>query len=287
MNKALLMKLSWEVVSNSDKLWVKVFCSKYGLEPQILPRSLPNKRGSQIWLAIRSTWEATVHGVRWSIGDGARTRFWLDCWATKHNPLISLALQPIPQESINAFVSDFTNRNGGWNWSSFEHLLPHYTLMQIASILSLSPHLGADKIFWGFDSGGMFTVWSAYESLCYYHLDAHNSHWKLPWSWKGPQSIRLFLWQLMHGKLKTNDELARRQINVHVGCNRCGGAVEDILHALRDCSCIIQVWRKFVPMAAQNAFFNSNLREWIAGNLQNKWQMATSPPWDCIFGVAV
>ena len=45
MNKALLMKLSWEVVSNSDKLWVKVFCSKYGLEPRILPRSFQVNRG--------------------------------------------------------------------------------------------------------------------------------------------------------------------------------------------------------------------------------------------------
>ena len=205
----------------------------------------------------------------------------------KYNPLISLALQPIPQELINATVSEFTNGHGGWNWSRFEHLLLHYTLMQIALVMPPAPHLGADKIYWGFDPRGMFTVRSAYESRCYHHAAVHDRNWKLPWSWKGPQSIRLFLWQLMHGKLKTHDKLARRRIHVHVGCDRCGGAVEDILHALRDCSCIKQVWRKLVPMATHNAFFNSNLREWIAGNLQNKWKIASSLPWDCIFGVVV
>ncbi|KAL9443990.1 hypothetical protein AB3S75_017211 [Citrus x aurantiifolia] len=286
MNQALLMKLSWEIVSNSDKLWVKVFCSKYGLESSNLPMSLLDKPGSQIWRAIRSTWLATVQGARWSVCDGGQARFWIDCWATKY-PLISLALQPIPQELINATVSEFTNGQGGWNWSSFEHLLPHYTLMQIASVMPPGSHLGSDKIYWGLDPSGMFTVRSAYASLCYHHLADHDRIWKLPWSWKGPQSIRLFLWQLMHGKLKTHDELARRHINVSESCDRCGGAVEDILHALRDCYCINQVWRKLVPMATHNAFFNSNLREWIAGNLRNKWKIAFSLPWECIFGVVV
>ncbi|KAH9650382.1 hypothetical protein KPL70_026367 [Citrus sinensis] len=71
MNQALLMKLSWEVVSSLDKLWMKVFCSKYGLESRSLPMSLLDKPGSRIWKAIRSTWLATVHGARWSICDGA------------------------------------------------------------------------------------------------------------------------------------------------------------------------------------------------------------------------
>ena len=286
MNQAMLMKLSWEVVSKSDKLWVQVFCSKYGVESRNLPISLPDKPGSRIWRAIRTTWLATVQGAHWSVRDGVGTRFWVDCWATKY-PLINLAISPIPHELINATVSDFTNGHGGWNWSSFEHLLPHGTLMQIASVMPLIPHLGADIIYWGFDPRGMFTVRSAYEYLCYHHAAGHDRNWKLPWSWKGPQSIRLFLWQLMHGKIKTRDELVRRHINVPEGCDRCGSVVEDILHALRDCSCIKQVWRKLVPMASHSSFFNSNLRDWIAENLQNKWKIGSHPPWDCIFGVVV
>ena len=60
MNHALLMNLTWEVVFNSDKLWVKVFCSKYGLDPGNLPYSLSEKPGSRIWMAVRRTWSATM-----------------------------------------------------------------------------------------------------------------------------------------------------------------------------------------------------------------------------------
>lgn len=64
------MKLSWEVVSNSDKLWVKVICSKYGLDPRHLPLSPLEKQGYGIWKAIKSTWSATMQGARWAVCDG-------------------------------------------------------------------------------------------------------------------------------------------------------------------------------------------------------------------------
>ena len=167
MNHELLMKLTWEVVSNSNKLWVKVFCSKYGLDPRNLPLSLPDKQGSHIWMAIRRTWSATMHAARWSVCNGIRTRFWLDCWATKQEPLINFALQSIFHEVVNATVSEFTNEQGSWNWLSFEHLLPNYILMQIASVMPLASHLGTEKIYWSFDPRGVFIVHSAYDSICH------------------------------------------------------------------------------------------------------------------------
>ena len=147
MNHALLMKLTWEIVSNLDKLWVKVFCSKYGLDPGNLPYSLPEKAGSRIWMAVRRTWSATMQRARWAVYDGTRIRFWLDCWVTKQDPLINFALQPIPYEMVHATVSQFINVHGGWNWLSFEHLLPSYILMQITSVMPPASQLGADTIY--------------------------------------------------------------------------------------------------------------------------------------------
>ena len=113
MNHALLMKLTWEIVSNSEKLWVKVFCSKYGLDVGNLPLTLPEKQGSRIWMAITKTWGDTMHGARWSVCNGVRTRLWMDCWVTKQEPLINFAIQPISHEIINASVSEFVTENGG------------------------------------------------------------------------------------------------------------------------------------------------------------------------------
>ncbi|KAH9725573.1 putative ribonuclease H protein [Citrus sinensis] len=280
MNHALLMKISWGIISNSDKLWVRVLCSKYGLDPCNLPSSLPDKQGSRIWSAIRKTWNATMHGARWAVCDGARIRFWLDCWVTKYEPLIHLALQPIPQASLNATVSEFTNDYGGWRWASFEFLLPPSVLMQIASIMPPAPHLGPDRLYWSYNPRGLFTVRTAYESLCYHNLDTQDKVWKLPWSWKGPQSIKLFIWQTLHGKLKTHSELNRRNIPVSEVCVRCGVSAEGILHAVRDCSCIKNLWLSLVPTCHQLAFFQSNLRAWVAANMQNKWKIDSELPWD-------
>ncbi|KAH9758495.1 putative ribonuclease H protein [Citrus sinensis] len=111
--------------------------------------------------------------------------------------------------------------------------------------------------------------------------------WSLAWSWKGPQSVRLFLWQIMHGSLKTHGELVRRHIPVSMACDRCGAPVEDILHALRDCPCIKRVWLCLVSEGDYNFFFHDNLRDWIVANLQNKSKPASHIPWECVFGVAV
>ena len=287
MNHALLMKLTWEVVSNSGKLWVKVVYSKYGMDPGNLPFSLPEKQGSRIWMAIRKTWKDTMLGARWSVCDGVRTRFWLDCWVTKHEPLINLALQPISQETINASVREFVTENGCWNWLSFEHLLPNYILLQIASVMPPTSQLGNDKIYWSLDPRGAFTVRSAYDYICRHNLAVKDETWSLAWTWKGPQSVRLFLWQLMHGKLKTHGELARRHIPVSMACDRCGTLVEDILHALRDCPCIKQIWLRLFAGGDYHAFFHANLREWLVANLQNKSNVNSYIPWECVFGVAI
>ncbi|KAH9786561.1 putative ribonuclease H protein [Citrus sinensis] len=287
MSMALLMKLSWQVVSNSDKLWVKVICSKYGLDPRHLPLSLPDKQGTRIWRAIRSTWSATMMGARWAVCDGTRTRFWLDCWATKQGPLINLAIHPVPQELVKATVSEFINVHGDWNWSAFEHLFPNSVLLQIASVMPPNHLLGVDKIFCQYEPRGNFTVRSAYEALCQLDSNDTGTAWKLAWTWKGPQAVRIFLWQALHAKLKTKEELSRRHIPISIGCERCGAPIEDVIHVLRDCQCIRRFWLRLVPARNHLSFFQSTLRDWITANLQNKWKIASPSTWECIFGVAI
>ena len=128
---------------------------------------------------------------------------------------------------------------------------------------------------------------SAYKSLGQLDSTDNDTAWNLVWSWKGPQAVRIFLWQVLHAKLKTKDELSWRHIPVSLGCERCGDPLEDIIHVLRDCHCIKRLWLRLVPDRNQISFFQSSLREWTITNLQNKWKIACPLPWECIFGVAV
>lgn len=119
--------------------------------------------------------------------------------------------------------------------------------MQITSVIPPNPLLGVDKIYWSFVPSGNFTVCSAYQSLCQLEFTAIDNAWNLAWSWKGPQAAHIFLWQVLHAKLKTKSELSRRHIPVSMGCDRCGAPLEDIIHVLRDCHCIKRVWLRLVP----------------------------------------
>lgn len=104
----------------------------------------------------------------------------------KHDPLISLALQPIPYYFVNATVNAFVNDRGGWRWSNFENLLPSCILMQIVSVMPHVPRLGPDRDYWCFDPRGLFTVRSVYASICHQNNHTQDQVWTLPWSWKGP-----------------------------------------------------------------------------------------------------
>ena len=159
--------------------------------------------------------------------------------------------------------------------------------MQIALVLPPAPQLGDDKIYRSFDPRGVFTIRSAYDSISSQNTAIIDEAWRLIWSWKGPQSVWLFLWQIMHGKLKTHGEPVRRHIAVSMVCDRCGAPVEYILHALRDCPCIKQVWLCLVSEGEYYSFFHASLREWIVTNLQNKSKLVSHIPWECVFGVAV
>ena len=63
MNKALLMKLSWGVISTKDSLWVRVLCTKYGANNSNPPLSLPTRYGSHMWKAIGKIWRDTMLSV--------------------------------------------------------------------------------------------------------------------------------------------------------------------------------------------------------------------------------
>lgn len=46
--------------------------------------------------------------------------------------------------------------------------------------------------------------------------------WGIAWSWKGPQSVRIFRWLVLHNRLKMKAELTRRHIQIGCGCDCCG-----------------------------------------------------------------
>ncbi|KAL0427025.1 UNVERIFIED_CONTAM: hypothetical protein Slati_2877300 [Sesamum latifolium] len=103
-----------------------------------------------------------------------------------------------------------------------------------------------DKLIWHYDKKGEFSVRSAYlveverrqEGSC---LVSERS-WKFIWSPKIPPKVSLFAWRCTLDALPITDRLNHRGVAVEVGCGRCGGEKEDILHMLFHYSYARLVW---------------------------------------------
>lgn len=105
----------------------------------------------------------------------------------------------------------------------------------------------------------------------------------LAWRWKGPQAIRVFIWTVLHDRLKTKRELMRRHLVSNGYRDRCGLDLESNLHVLRDCPMAKRVWNHFVPRSLQADFYSKPLKKWIIYNVQSKEQYRWNLDWNCIF----
>ena len=182
---------------------------------------------------------------------------------------------------------DFIDGNGSWCWSSFEQYLPNNIILQIAALHSPSHVKGRDTIFWAHSKHGEFTTSSAYLALSGYNSAAKDRTWRLIWTWKGPQSVRVFLWQAFHAGLKTKAELARRHLLTSSCCDRCGALCEDAMHALRDCPLVKQFWLNIIPISQRQGFFNARFYHWLCSNLADNSRMRDVSSWAVFFGFAL
>ncbi|KAH9699193.1 putative ribonuclease H protein [Citrus sinensis] len=287
MNDALLLKVAWNLITEPGKLCAQVLATKYRVSLSDIPQSLPTRHGSHLWKSVCRVWNHAKRGLRWNVGNGLRVKFWWDCWATASSPLAAFTLKPIPPELCDLYVADFVTADGTWNWPKFSYLLSHNAVMRIASIHPPSAWNGADKAYWAAATHGKFTVKSAYDHLAQPYLQERDTIWRLAWSWKGPQSIKIFIWLVLHNRLKTRGELASRHLTIDTHCERCGYELETTIHVLRDCPYSRAVWLRLLRDHNHQEFFNADLVGWMSRNLQASNKYPCSNLWRVIFGVAI
>lgn len=122
MNKAMLMKLGWELISRGDKLWVQVLRKKYSCGNNIIPEVGKKQIESNTWRGIRKCWHLVVNNIRWRIHDGYTTRFWSDTWLGD-SPLIMNARGDIPTADVDRCVRSYVTNEGDWDWASLQSTL--------------------------------------------------------------------------------------------------------------------------------------------------------------------
>lgn len=134
----------------------------------------------------------------------------------------------------------------------FLSLISVSVIDRIQAILPPLAEMGADR--------REFSVSSAYRLVAGINDCAAVPHWVTLWKIDVPERVRLFIWQLLHGKLLTK-ETKYKWGRSDPYCQFCTNYVDFAIHALRDCRNCSLVWTQLVPSQARAGFFMGDLSE--------------------------
>ncbi|CAN1300369.1 hypothetical protein LINPERPRIM_LOCUS24561 [Linum perenne] len=72
-----------------------------------------------------------------------------------------------------------------------------------------------------------------------------------------------FVWQVVHGKVSTIDNLIRRGMMIPNRCGMCGTDAESIVHLFRECSFASRVWSIFSSRLSLFGPFPRSVGDWL------------------------
>ena len=78
-NKALLYKLSWRIMQNSNAFCVQLLRGKYFPSGNFMD-AVKGANSSWIWKSIIAGKEVFKKGARWNVVSGIDTNIWMDPW---------------------------------------------------------------------------------------------------------------------------------------------------------------------------------------------------------------
>jgi hypothetical protein len=247
MNIALMLRWIWRLYQNEEGLWVDLLKAKY-LGDHDLFSPLVKTKGSQFWNSIQKLkWHFKL-GARHKVRNGRRTYFWLDWW-TGRGPLH----QQFPKLFAccdNHFATVAAVRSAeGWHIRFRRTFGLEETVEweNLCRIFDLHPiHTDEDQVTWALEPSGVYSTHSMYLRMS---QGASVTYFKEVWKTRVPPKIRVFLWQLIRGRLPSADQVARRNGPTDGSCALCG-ELEDGDHIFFRCHLARFLWagvRELLP----------------------------------------
>ena len=122
-----------------------------------------------------------------------------------------------------------------------------------------------DKLAWKLSPKGEFDMKSAYLLMLEPDIEAP---FKGKWIWKLKTlpRIQTFVWKCMHKNNGVRECLSARGLNLDIVCPTCQVGFESILHALRDCPLVRNIWQQLGVSPADPSFFTESLEGWLTSN---------------------
>jgi hypothetical protein len=188
---------------------------------------------------------------------GASTLFWSQRWvgeSTLEQSFPRLFSLSVDKEAKIRDLAVIGDENIVWNlnWRRvlfvWEEILVH-DLRVFLRHVKLS--VGTDFWWWKADSDGFFSVKSAYFLLfsevsgAVEFVGRANPVFERIWKSPALSKLIAFSWQLLHNRIPTKDNLARRGIlrgDVPGSCVVCTGSLETVSHLFLHCDFAFSIW---------------------------------------------
>jgi hypothetical protein len=264
-NLALIAKLGWKLLSNTDCLWVKQLQRKYIKYGDFLFSSAPTT-ASWLWKWIQKIKPIISAGACLQVSQLSSSPIWTSNWV----PTIP-SFKPKPKFPLNRNfpslqIKDLINTdNLNWKASSIHALFDSNSANEILKLcISTDP---STQYIWTPSTSGRFSTSSVY-SLISASRSSSNSvsstFWKSIWKLNLNDRLRLFLWKIAWNILPTKERLGQLFPISDTHCPLCKVAADSLKHLFFDCFYAQVVWRlSFWPLDS-TAFHFSSMEAWIA-----------------------
>ncbi|XP_026383875.1 uncharacterized protein LOC113279398 [Papaver somniferum] len=161
-NEALLTKLAWRMLRETEAKWVQLLQARYFRNMDPLYGHI-KKMGTWIWQGIQQglQWIRKFH--IWEIGDGSRIEVAKDHWIGTES--LQESINPINVNQVDLKVSSLIDhQNRVWKQDILQQLFNHDLISQITTI-RIPPQSAVDTLRWSLTKNGSFSVQSTYNAI--------------------------------------------------------------------------------------------------------------------------
>jgi zinc-binding in reverse transcriptase len=217
-------------------------------------------QATSFWKSLQKLDDFVNVSMQMDIGNGKRTRFWLDNWKGnilrwEYGVLFTFV------RDINISVADSWKNN---NWVLYlKEPLSQQALQQKESLIRALPQMiftpPNDQPIWRWDTTSRYSVKSCYTAIKEGPFIASNI--EIIWKLNIPTRVTIFIWLLLQDRLLTYDNLIKRGWCIPNMCYMCRSSIENATHLFSKCTYIAEVRGILTVINAATMTITSEFRQ--------------------------